>query len=532
MFLRLCLLISILAISACTSQSEIIVLPTRVQIIVDDVSPTDDQAPIIPNTPTAEVTVSAQLGTPIAHLTDQAIISGTITSDLRPHLYTFDGQAGQFVSVEMRPREAHLYPILTVYAPDGAIIATDSESGGGNVAYIRNIQLIENGTYFIQVQLNIVGGYSVRLSDSQQPIAVTPFAPTPQPMTPVPTFAGIPTLSYTPQGIRLSDQVPVISQLVAPDSVMPFSLQLMAGQSITIGGGATPGEDTRLRFEVIAPDGRIVASADSDSSHANGDTLITPFIAPMDGLYQLYVVPHQGRNGRFIISYGTGSSWLDAGLGVPPHSEPVQGNITRLGQRDVWHVALKSQDVISIAASPADDSELDPIIEIVPATQPNFILAVDDNSGGGRSAQIAHLVIPEDGTYLIRVRASQANNTGAYHLIWRIIQAAPPASERASFYPLLIRQDSIPPSRYQLYPFYGRAGQQIRVMVEATDGAFDPVAALISPENIILLEVDDSNNSLNPEFTYILPTDGTYNIRVNGYITGGVFRLIVYELWQ
>jgi hypothetical protein len=532
MLLRLCLLIIILFSTACTSQSETIVLPTRVHIVSDD-SPSEPsltpQAPIIENTLTPS---SAHLGTHIAHLTDQSIISGTITSDLRPQTYTFDGQSGQFVAIEMRVREPHTYPILNVYAPDMTLIATDSESGGSNMAYIRNIQLNQSGTYIIQAQLNDVGGYSVRLINSEQPIPVTPFAPTPQPMTAVPTFAGIPTLSYTQQGIRLTDQVPVISHLPASDTVMPFSMQLTAGQSITIGGGATPGEETRLRFEVLAPDGRIVASADSDTSNADGDTLITPFIAPMDGVYQLFVVPHQGKNGRFIISYGTGSSWLDAGLGAPPHSEPMQSTISRLGQRDVWHVTLKSQDVISIAASPAEGSAIDPIIEIVPATNPNFILAVDDNSGGERSALIAQIVIPEDGTYLIRVRASQANSTGAYNLIWRIIQAAPPTSTGASFYPILTRQDSIPPSRYQLYPFYGRAGQHIRVLVEATDGVFDPVSALISPENIILIEADDSHNTLNPDFTYILPTDGTYNIRVNGYITGGTFRLIVYELWE
>lgn len=540
MFLRLCLLSLMLFFSACGSQSENIVLPTRVQIIVDDEQPiitsdntaTPEPTPTVPRTP-----ISAHLGTTITHLTDQAIISGTITSDLTPHVYTFDGQPNQMISVEMRVRDAQTYPILTIYDPNGAIIATDSESGshligGAHVAYIRNIPIQQAGTYIIQAQLNAVGGYTVRLIGSSQPVAVTPFVPTTQPMTAVPTFAGIPTLTYTANGIRLNDQVPVISSLQTPDIVMPFSMQLNAGQSITIGGGATPGENTRLRFEVLAPDGRIVASADSDSSNADGDTLITPFIAPMDGLYQLFVVAHQGRNGRFFVGYGSGSSWLDASAGEPPHSEPLNGTIARIGQRDVWTVSLKALDVISIAVSPVEGSELDPIVELAPANNPNAILAVDDNSGGERSALIAQVVIPEDGVYLIRIRASQANSTGAYNLIWRYLQAAPPTSTGANFYPMLARQDSIPPSQYQIYPFYGRAGQQIRVTVDELDGMFDPVAALISPQNLILIEVDDSNNTLNPEFTYVLPTDGTYHIRINGYMTGGLFRLIVYELWR
>lgn len=542
MLLRLCLLLSFVFLTACNSQSETIVLPTRVQIITNhDETASTPQRNLPTSTPepsaTTQITpISAHLGTVITHLTDQAIISGTITSDLTPHIYTFDGIANQYLTIEMRVREPNIYPILNIYDPSGALIATDSESGnmnmGENVALIRNIPIKQAGTYLIQARLDTVGGYTVRLMGGEQPFVVTPFAPTAQPVTAVPTFSGIPTVSYTPNGIRLSDQVPVMSDLQTPDTVMPFSMQLVAGQSITIGGGATPGENTRLRFEILAPDGRIVASADSDTSNANGDTIITPFIAPMDGVYQLFVVAHQGRNGRFIVSYGSGSSWLDTNVGQPPHSEPLQGTITRIGQRDVWYVQLKALDVISIAVSPAEGSSLDPIVEIAPATQPAMILGVDDNGGGDRSALIPQIVIPEDGVYLIRVRASQANSTGAYHLIWRYIQAAPPSSTGAYFYPILARHDSIPSSQYQLYPFYGRAGQQIRVVIEATDGAFDPVGALIAPDNMILVEVDDSNNSLNPDFTYTLPTDGTYNIRVNGYMTGGLFRLIVYELWN
>jgi hypothetical protein len=61
---------------------------------------------------------------------------------------------------------------------------------------------------------------------------------------------------------------------------------------------------------------------------------------------------------------------------------------------------------------------------------------------------------------------------------------------------------------------------------------FDPVAALIGPDNTILIEADDTNGDLNPRFLYELPADGVYNIRVNGYLAGGAFTLIVEELFQ
>jgi hypothetical protein len=43
------------------------------------------------------------------------------------------------------------------------------------------------------------------------------------------------------------------------------------------------------------------------------------------------------------------------------------------------------------------------------------------------------------------------------------------------------------------------------------------------------LEGDDSPNSLNPYVEVTLPADGTYQIRVNGYLSSGDFRVIVAE---
>ena len=38
---------------------------------------------------------------------------------------------------------------------------------------------------------------------------------------------------------------------------------------------------------------------------------------------------------------------------------------------------------------------------------------------------------------------------------------------------------------------------------------------------------DDSNGSPNAEMVVMLPTDGTYRVRVNGYLSAGTFTLTV-----
>lgn len=502
--------------------------------------------PIIVGVPTP-TPIYAGLGAFIAQLAHNETIGGTITDNLAAHVYTFNGSAGQYVALEMRGVGGDVYPRLTLYDPLGLPMALDSESGGERIAVIQNVLLPQDGLYTVQAAANVPGGYSVRLLQYDMLAVVTPNPPQVPTLTPVPTYAGIPTPAFVSTGVRLRDHGPVISVLDNPTTVVIYAIELIAGQVITIGGGAIPGSEARLQFEVLAPDGQVVAVANSDTSNANGDTVISPLRAGLSGVYQVFVGPYQGLAGGYLISYGIGSTWLDVSMPVPPFGERQSGSIQRRGQRDVWSVQLRAGDIIALGVTPAGDSLLDPMVEIVAADQPDVILATDDNSGGNRAALIQQVEIPRDGTYLIRVMAAanarpddggiiqpgmEQALTGDYGLIWRYVNFAATATPPPSTFPVLTRRDTVPDSEYAFYPFYGRMGQRIQVYVEATDETFDPVAALIAPDGAVLAEVDDSDGTLNPRFIFTLPMDGTYNVRVNGYIEGGAFRLMVDELFD
>jgi hypothetical protein len=47
------------------------------------------------------------------------------------------------------------------------------------------------------------------------------------------------------------------------------------------------------------------------------------------------------------------------------------------------------------------------------------------------------------------------------------------------------------------------------------------VAAVLDSSGATVAEGDDSGGSLNPDFQALLPADGTYNLRVNGYGDSG-----------
>jgi hypothetical protein len=71
-------------------------------------------------------------------------------------------------------------------------------------------------------------------------------------------------------------------------------------------------------------------------------------------------------------------------------------------------------------------------------------------------------------------------------------------------------------SLYDIYTFEGLAGQAIVITVESSD--FDTYVLLADSEGNILGESDDaSDGDTNSRLEVTLPSDGTYNVIVNGY---------------
>jgi hypothetical protein len=130
--------------------------------------------------------------------------------------------------------------------------------------------------------------------------------------------------------------------------------------------------------------------------------------------------------------------------------------------------------------------------------------------------------------YRLRVTPVNAATSGPYTLVWRYVNIAPTATQPAATIPILDFDDFAPENEYLFYPFQGLAGQQVLVRVVALPGStLDPVAAVLGPDGSVIAEQDDREGSLNPRFFVELPEDGTYTVRVNGYLSSGPFQLNV-----
>lgn len=473
--------------------------------------------------------VTANLGRFITEISDGQTVGEQVDNADRQHVYVVRGAAGQYLNAALTRVSGMLYPRLTLYSPEGVPLATDAESAGESSALLRNVRLPEDGFYSVQTIINEgTGAYSLRLDLEAQPVALNPtpvIAPTQTPfapdLRPTPEFVG--------NGAPLSDHRPVLAQLDREGAVMIHTFEAQAGDIVTLSLKPEPDSALIPRMEVINPEGVPIITQTGFQSPQNRAVLLSGYVIEAAGVYSVFVTGEGATWGDYTLGFGYGSTARTRMQGEAPVDRPVDGELRDVTTRDAWYMHLKRGDVITVSVTPRDDAA-DTVLEVVDAN--GALLGIDNRSGSTRQPAISGLTIPGDGLYYVRVRAAGPEGVGAYTLNWRYLDVAPTPEMPRGVLPLLRLTDTVADSAYAFYPFYGQSGQRIRIRVVADDGlAFDPVAALLDPSAQVIAEGDDANGTLNPEFTAVLPADGTYNVRVNGYLTGGRFTLLVEALY-
>ena len=483
--------------------------------------------PVTVAVPTPTPPYYAQLGTFISAIRSGETLSGAIGFADERHVYTYEGSAGNYVNINMRNASGGLDPVLTLYGPDGSPIATDDNTAGNSGALLLNIHLPKDGIYSIVASGHgLTGGYQMILFVSGQPAPVRPtfiIQPTATPVIEVLT----PTVAAA-GGERLDDHVPVTSAINRPGDFSRYAMEVTEGDVFSI-GVSPAGSGLRPKIELYDPEGVLVATATIDNSGAGGDALVSAFTAELSGAYLAFVTGENDTTGTYLVSYGMGVSREDVRRGQASADQTYSGGISRRGLRDVWSLFLHAGDVISAAVSPSNPG-FDPTLELV--APDGSVVAQDDNSGGERAALISSGRATVDGMYHLRVTAAGGFGSGTYSLIWHYVNLAPTPTPLPGKVLVMSYSDTVPPETYEFYPFQGEAGQQVEIQVIAQPGSnLDPVAALLDLDGTVIAEGDDSEGSLNPRFTATLPADGTYTVRVNGYLSSGDFVLTIEALY-
>ncbi len=491
-----------------------------------DYTPTPTATAIV--TPSATPPYYARLGTFIQELEDSQTVNGTFDAPEVQHVYTFEGQAGAYIGLQMERVSGTVDPLVRLYAPTGDELASDDNSGGNRSALLQNVQLPADGLYSIQVWgRGFAGGYQLTLHINAEPVAVTPqFEPTATATAMIEEILA-PTMAPAVAGQSLVDHVPVLGVIERQGDFDRYPFNVTQGQLITI--GVRPDANFSVKLEIFDPEGLLIATVTPATSNAGGDALISALPAALSGTYTAFVTGEANSTGGYSIAYGIGFSHTDTRRGETVPDQVYNGSIQRRGWGELWTLDLHQNDVISAAAR-AGQGDIDPVLEII--APDGSLISMDDNSGGGRDAQIVSALAPVDGRYHLRVTSVNASGQGAYTLVWRIVSRPPTATPVPGTVLLLSYDDNALANAYLYYTFYGQAGTQVEIRVAAKPGSqLDAVAALLGPDGNVVAQGDDEDNNINPRFTATLPVNGTYRVRVNGYLTSGAFTLTVNALY-
>lgn len=202
------------------------------------------------------------------------------------NIYTFEGKAGQRISVQMESEE--IDPFLILLSPNGRDLGQDDDGGGGNSAKIE-ATLPANGTYTLianSSQPGESGSYNLRI---------------------VASGAGGDTRGNARNQGQQGNVIARLESVLGPGaSVLPSDGSLFrqtsftgrAGQSITITLDS-PEFDTYL--VLLSPEGKVLAQ--NDNADANTTNSAITATLPRSGVYRVVVNARdkQGR-GRYILT--------------------------------------------------------------------------------------------------------------------------------------------------------------------------------------------------------------------------------------
>jgi hypothetical protein len=490
---------------------------------------TETPLPVIVGVPTP-LPVSADLGTFIDELESGETLGGTLTTEDNQHVYIFKAPVEGYAAVEVTRVNGDLNPFLTIYDPDGRSIAVDGQSRGDGRALLQNLRMSRPEAYYtLQVSgKGFAGSYSVRWTRSDQALSLTPqveIVTTPTPVT-LPMETPELVADEDTEG-RLQDHVPVQALLEEPSDLKRHTFIANAGEILTAGVIPIEGSTLLPFVELYDPDGALVIGLSGETSGPSRAALIPTFTASMSGPYTLFVTAQGETSGAYIVGYGSGSTLVDRVRGDAMIDAPNSAQLVFPGDRDIWTVNLRQGDLISVSV--VGEGLLEPVLELV--AENGDLIGIDYNSGGAQRPVISGVTIPRSGVYYIRVRPATPQNLGNYTLTWRYISVAPTATPPVGTVSLVALDDTISDGEYKFYPFQAQTGQNLRITVAgAPNMTFDPVISILDSEAEVIAEGDDSQNSLNAIVYLRIPADGTYAVRVNGYLQGGDFSLLVDEL--
>jgi hypothetical protein len=454
------------------------------------------------------------------------LISGAITTDAPEILYTFEGEAGDTITISMWAVDPGLDSYLILMLPDGTEIARDDDSGGNLNSLIGPFSLPEDGAYTVKATRfggldgSSTGGFELQLLN----VEVAPLTPNEQ---------------YT---VELNDDMPSAY----------FSFTPQTDQAYVLTGTSIAG-DTGFLINVNTAGGE---TFNQIYGQVGGMGLIDPLLLPDAGQSHVIEVlrqidPANAMAGDTVTVQMTLGTVETAPITL---GTPVTGDLDPA--MPTMHYAFEGAagDVLRIEAEQIGTEPY----EIQVYSPQGYVVnggatlyAPDENG-----LVIDPLVLDADGEYLLLVHLFDYQGTGQLGKASYSVTLG--ETETPALTAGQAMENSFPsPDVYQhVYRYMGTAGEQVRITLESLDGRYGPSLDVQGPA-VEAPEIDPlssfnpgpmvfvlgANSPLSGKLSYevALPAEGlylfyirngsyTYDIPEGESASTGAFSLLVESL--
>lgn len=477
-------------------------------------------------------------------------VEGRLESSRAADEYSFDGTAGQIVTLTLRSAEFDAF--LVLYGVDGAQLGYSDNGLPPTDAQLLTVELPATGSYRVSATSRnaaesngtqrVEGAYSLTLAVAR------------------PANDG-----------SIANGELVVGELTVVQQSAQYEFNGLAGDVVTI-DLRTDAFDPAVGL--FTPGGERLMTDDDGGGGLNAR--ISSFRLPSDGTYLIIVDGFRGftgertLQGKYTVSLsiqtaGGGAPVVeattapDASLGqsstaVPPTTsggstldfgQTVLGELTAEVQIGRYTFFGTAGDVITLQL---DSENFDPKFRLIGPD--GTVLAEDDDSGEGLNALVTDFTLPRDGEYVVEVDgfrgpAGDRQLLGGFSVsVNRTDQAAqaaptvapttapdatpePTAVVEATDVPVVpaggaiasgspVTGELTEQTQIAAYTFEGVEGDIVTIDLSSDD--FDPLVRLVAPSGAVVAEDDDGGGGIQSRISeVVLPETGVYTILVDSF---------------
>ncbi len=376
--------------------------------------------------------------------------------------YTFGGKAGDKPVIAMNEHSGAIVPYVALYDPQGRLIGEDSNGGPKGNALLKGTVLPADGTYKVQASNKASSGsgsYSLVVTEEKHQVGfegAMAMGPqdkmnyqlsTPWDHTNVTYHISGGLSQFSAQQIDAviaqalqgwSNGTPLTFTEVSGRGDININFAYIDGPLNILGQTCLPGNpcagdvtfDNSENWTLGTPQGSdtisLLGVATHELGHAIGLLHTQDANAIMYPEYSPYILTPQADDiagaqrlygqGAGRVSNTTAIPAQPTTVPAPPGQMQVSGQLDNTKFAHFWDFDVVAGDTVTITMH-ATSGDLDSFLIVIDAN--NSIIAYDDDSGGGKDAQIRNLRFPQAGTYTAvatRFHQAQGESTGTYTL--------------------------------------------------------------------------------------------------------------------